>query len=59
MDGLSGQPDILELKYFCVGQGFFDNQIIFLSLAESNMPVYHVLVDVFMLIQRDVVQTFS
>lgn len=55
MDGLSGQPDILELKCFYGGQEFFDNQIVFLSLAGSSLPVYFILVDLVILMQRDVV----
>lgn len=57
--GCDGQPDILELKCFYVGQEFFDNQLVFLSLAGNNMPVYFVLVDLFILMQSDVVQTFN
>lgn len=59
MDGLSGQPDILELKCFYGGQEFFDNQIVFLSLAGSSMPVYFILVNLFIVMRRDVVQTFN
>lgn len=59
MDGLSGQPDILELKCFYVGQEFFDNHTVFLGLAGSNMPMYFVLLDLPILMQSDVVQTFN
>lgn len=32
---------------------------VFLSLAGSSMPLYFVLIDLFILMQRDVVQTFN
>lgn len=57
--GCDGQPDVLELKCFHVGQEFFDNQVVVLSPAGSNVPVYFALVDLVMLMQSDVVQAFN